>query len=297
MAKIENKKIILQVIPAMEMGGAEVGTLDVSSYMKKKGWNVIVTSSGGSLVEKLNFRKIKHIKLPLNSKNPLIIFFNIQAYSQDIDYTKKVESLDSTVETLYSVISGDKGVARDWTLFKYLFHKDAKLIPTKTNKEGKKVACFMSVDEYINTSGKYLFENGFHESDTSIKLSNQYKIPLYVKTIPKGYLWNKLDQIHKLNNCFTDFTHPRQIAAISQWKGLGDIILLKDDENETYNNNTFIITYISKEKVKITNIDNLSPVFFTHLRYYRLCQKKRCFQVNRQSFLPTFRSNFFNTLP
>ncbi len=77
MIKIENKKIILQVIPAMDMGGAEIGTLEISSYMKKKGWNVIVTSSGGSLVEKLNFRKIKHIKLPLNSKNPLIIFFNI----------------------------------------------------------------------------------------------------------------------------------------------------------------------------------------------------------------------------
>ena len=77
MIKIENKKIILQIIPAMEMGGAEIGTLEISSYMKKKGWNVIVTSSGGSLVEKLNFRKINHIKLPLNSKNPLIIFFNI----------------------------------------------------------------------------------------------------------------------------------------------------------------------------------------------------------------------------
>ena len=99
----------------------------------------------------------------------LIIFFNIQAYSQDIDYTKKVESLDSTVETLYSVISGDKGIARDWTLFKYLFHKDAKLIPTRTNKEGKKIARFMSVDEYINTSGKYLFENGFHEKEIGRK--------------------------------------------------------------------------------------------------------------------------------
>ena len=77
MDDIEKKKIILQVIPAMDMGGAEVGTLEISSYMKKKGWNLIVTSSGGSLVEKLNFRKINHIKLPLNSKNPLIIFFNI----------------------------------------------------------------------------------------------------------------------------------------------------------------------------------------------------------------------------
>ena len=76
------------------------------------------------------------------------------------------------------------------------------------------------------TLSSYEFEDGFHESDTSIKLSNQYKIPLYVKTIPKGYLWNKLDQIHKLNNCFTDFTHPRQIAAINDWIGLGDSVLL-----------------------------------------------------------------------
>ena len=77
MTKIENKKIILQVIPAMNMGGAEAGTLEISSYMKKKGWEVIVTSSGGSLVNKLDYHKIKHVKLPLNSKNPLIIFFNI----------------------------------------------------------------------------------------------------------------------------------------------------------------------------------------------------------------------------
>ena len=54
----------------MEMGGAEIGTIEVSSYMKKKGWDVTVASSGGSLVKKLNLRNINHIKLPLNSKNP-----------------------------------------------------------------------------------------------------------------------------------------------------------------------------------------------------------------------------------
>ena len=77
MIKVENKKIILQVIPAMEMGGAEAGTIEVSTYMNKKGWKTIVTSSGGSLVKKLDMRNITHIKLPLNSKNPLIIFLNI----------------------------------------------------------------------------------------------------------------------------------------------------------------------------------------------------------------------------
>ena len=39
---------------------------------------------------------------------------------------------------------------------------------------------------------------------------------------------------------------------------LGDIILLKDEDNPTYNNNTFIITYINSEKINIKNIEDLS---------------------------------------
>ena len=66
----------------------------------------------------------------------LFILFSIQAYSQNNNYIKSVESIDSTIETLYSVISGDKGVERDWNLFKYLFHKDAKLIPSRINEQG-----------------------------------------------------------------------------------------------------------------------------------------------------------------
>ena len=95
----------------------------------------------------------------------LIMLFNIQVYSQNNDYIKKVQSIDGTIETLYSVISGDKEVERDWNLFKYLFHKDAKLIPTITNEEGKIDARFMSPKEYVDSSGKWLFENGFHEKE------------------------------------------------------------------------------------------------------------------------------------
>lgn len=113
------------------------------------------------------------------------------------------------------------------------------------------------------TLSSYEFENGFHESDTSIKLSNQYKIPLYVKTIPKGYLWNKLDQIHKLNNCFTDFTHPRQVAAINDWIGLGDSVLLghwgdvlfdkqADSKNISYNEQ---VIQLKKKIIKPSGIE------------------------------------------
>jgi len=79
------------------------------------------------------------------------------------DYSKNVATLDSTIETLYSVISGDKGEKRDWDLFKHLFHKDAKLIPTGKTEEDKAVARFMSPDDYIKSAGNWLVENGFHE--------------------------------------------------------------------------------------------------------------------------------------
>jgi len=74
---IEKKKIILQVLPSLDMGGAEEGTVEIALFMKKMGWKTIVASSSGSLVKKLVLNDIKHIELPLKTKNPLIIFYNI----------------------------------------------------------------------------------------------------------------------------------------------------------------------------------------------------------------------------
>ena len=94
----------------------------------------------------------------------LSIGLNISAQeTKTPDYSKEVATLDSTIETLYSVISGDKGVERNWELFKHLFHQDAKLIPTGKNKDGQTIARYMTADDYINSSGKWLLENGFHE--------------------------------------------------------------------------------------------------------------------------------------
>jgi len=74
---IEKKKIILQVLPRLDMGGAEEGTVEISLFMKKMGWKTIVASSSGALVRKIVLSGIKHIELPLETKNPLKIFFNI----------------------------------------------------------------------------------------------------------------------------------------------------------------------------------------------------------------------------
>lgn len=84
---------------------------------------------------------------------------------QATDYSSKVTTLDSTLQTLYEVISGAKGEKRNWDLFRYLFYENAKLIPTGADKSGVHRARFMSVEDYIQTSGVWLEENGFFENE------------------------------------------------------------------------------------------------------------------------------------
>lgn len=97
----------------------------------------------------------------------LFIAFSISivASAQNDQYIKKVKTLDSTIETLYSVISGSKGEARDWDLMRFLFHSDANLIPSGKSKSGNYNASYITPDIYIQKSGQFLVDNGFFEKE------------------------------------------------------------------------------------------------------------------------------------
>ena len=97
----------------------------------------------------------------------VFVSVNTSTIAQSDKYASKVKTLDSTIKTLYAVISGEKGAARDWDLFNYLFKPEAKLIPTGTNKQGIHVARYMTPQDYINTSGKWLVDNGFFEKEVA----------------------------------------------------------------------------------------------------------------------------------
>jgi len=85
-------------------------------------------------------------------------------YSQD-NRLAKVKTLDSTIETLYTVISGAAGEKRDWELFKYLFTADARLIPSGPNAEGEFGYRSITPQGYIESSGVWLETNGFFEKE------------------------------------------------------------------------------------------------------------------------------------
>ncbi|MEL7001947.1 MAG: hypothetical protein AAFN93_04335 [Bacteroidota bacterium] len=98
----------------------------------------------------------------------LLILSSLQylnGQSQEAEYALKVKTLDSTIETLYAVISGGKGESRDWDLFKYLFTPEANLMPSGKNQEGGVTVRYWSAEEYVKQAGQYLVDNGFYEKE------------------------------------------------------------------------------------------------------------------------------------
>ena len=70
---------VLQVIPKLGYGGAETGCYDVAHYLPENDCGSYIVTSGGELLKFIDKKKVKIIKLPVHSKNPLIIFINFLA--------------------------------------------------------------------------------------------------------------------------------------------------------------------------------------------------------------------------
>jgi glycosyltransferase involved in cell wall biosynthesis len=64
---------VLQVIPSLVSGGAERGTIDLAGALAAAGWTPYVASSGGPMEHQLARLGVRHLRLPLASKNPLVM--------------------------------------------------------------------------------------------------------------------------------------------------------------------------------------------------------------------------------
>jgi hypothetical protein len=138
-----------------------------------------------------------------------LITYTFTAQENTYKYMHHVETLDSTLETLYAVISGEKGEERDWELFKYLFKPEAKLIPTLKNQEGVYVTRYMSPSDYIKSSGEWLIENGFFEKEIH-RTENSY---------------NNITQVFSTYESFHSKTDSKPFT-----RGINSIQLLNDGE-------------------------------------------------------------------
>ena len=67
---------VLQVIPKLGYGGAETGCYDIAHYLSENNCKSFIITSGGELIKFIDKKKVKLIRLPVQSKNPFLIFLN-----------------------------------------------------------------------------------------------------------------------------------------------------------------------------------------------------------------------------
>jgi hypothetical protein len=68
------------------------------------------------------------------------------------------------------------------------------------------------------TAYSYSFKNGYPESAIGKKIAKVCGFNFREFTIEPGYLWPVLDELAELNQCYSDFTHPRQMAVLEEFK-------------------------------------------------------------------------------
>ena len=81
---------VLQVIPKLGYGGAETGCYDLAHYLAEKDCGSYIATSGGDLIKFVKKKKVKILRLPVHSKNPLIILFNAIVLSIIIFFKKLI---------------------------------------------------------------------------------------------------------------------------------------------------------------------------------------------------------------
>jgi len=82
--------VVLQVLPSLDIGGGGVerSAIDLGEALVLAGKKAVVASEGGRQVVELERRGVKHIALPLASKNPLVIRRNIRRLAEVIEREK-----------------------------------------------------------------------------------------------------------------------------------------------------------------------------------------------------------------
>jgi len=73
---MKNKIKVLQVIPKLGYGGAETGCYDLAHFLPEQNCKSFIITSGGELLNFVKKEKVKVFKLPVQSKNPILILFN-----------------------------------------------------------------------------------------------------------------------------------------------------------------------------------------------------------------------------
>ena len=72
----------------------------------------------------------------------------------------------------------------------------------------------------------YSFKGGFAEHSISKQIADACGFNFNSYLIQPGYLWDLIDELANINGCYSEFTHPRQMAILNEFKKMNGVFSL-----------------------------------------------------------------------
>ena len=119
-------------------------------------------------------------------------------------------------------INFDEAVEQYETLFRAITKSQVKdntvILPLSGGLDSRSQALIFKGLENQVDAFSYSFENGFKEHLISNQVAENCGFNFESYAIKEGYLWGSIEELAQLNKCYSEFTHPRQMAVLAQLK-------------------------------------------------------------------------------
>ena len=132
-------------------------------------------------------------------------------------YTPKERSFDSIVDEFAQLFE---------TIIKEQVNSKQVILPLSGGLDSRTQAIALYHIKASVNSYSYKFENGHNETYYGKKIASYCGFPFQALTVKNGYLWDVIDNLANLTNCYSEFTHPRQMAFIDDYAKMGSIFSL-----------------------------------------------------------------------
>lgn len=228
MSSEQKEQVVVQVLPALNQGGVERGTIEIAEALQKAGIKNYVVSAGGKMVPELTRLGVSHITLPVNTKNPILMLVN--SYR-----------LEKVFKNMGASLVHVRSRAPAWSVKWATKRMKIPFIATFHGRYGLKPEVFKKPYNRVMTTGKYVIAvSAFIKNH----LMKEYNVPdQKIRLIPRGADINRfnmsaislgvLQDFAKENNIPTDKPIITLVGRLSRIKG-HDVLLdaLKEMKNK-----------------------------------------------------------------
>lgn len=100
------------------------------------------------------------------------------------------------------------------------------LLPLSGGLDSRTQAVAYSKLKNSIVSYSYSFQHGYHEGSIARQIAKVFNYEYHDMTIPTGYLWDEIEALSRLTGCYSEFTHPRQMAMINEFSAMNGVFSL-----------------------------------------------------------------------